>query len=220
MLEHVSDLLLQFDLPLLFVLESVQIGLKRNLLGGVGEPPITQPHPMTMAPGLAFEPEIAAEHKRLDTNAGAPNVGRGRVASANQIAQSLMQGIGHPDVCELTGTMEPGQGNGVPSVILDSLAWFARGKRGRADAASEPESRQLALYVVTARSSFVDELYGSMLLLDAASNLGDSRRRVLDIAEMPNLAEATGVGDSNGYCRLVYVQPNKCIDVAHRESPR
>jgi hypothetical protein len=107
------------------------------------------------------------------------------------------------------------QGDGIAPIVLDPITWFAWRQRRRANAADKAQRCQLPLNIVAARPGLLDELHGLVLLADPASEFGNSRRRVLDIADMPDLAKTTRIGDGDGNCGFVHVQPDKCADLVH-----
>src|SRR2546430_2976127 len=88
----------------------------------MGKAAVAQPHPMPMAPGLAYEPEIVAQQEGLNADPGAANVLGCRVTGTNQVTDRLMQKVGHPDVGEFAGAEKPCERDGVPTVILDPLS--------------------------------------------------------------------------------------------------
>jgi hypothetical protein len=135
------------------------------------------------------------------------------VARPNQVAQRLVQRVGDPDVAQLAGAVQARQGDGVTPVILDALPRFAGCQRGRTDAAVQSHACKLPLHVVAARSCFVDELDHAVPTRETTRQLPDRRRRVLDRAEVPDLAASAGNGDRDR--GLVHIEANKSANLFH-----
>src|SRR5689334_6998218 len=140
------------------MLEGIEIGLERDLLGWVREPPIAKPHLVTVAPGLPVIPEIIAQQEMLDPDASTPLIYAGCMSGTHEIAQGLMQAVRHPNERELAGTQQPGQRCRITGVILDSVPRLARRERWSADTGSESEFSQLSLNIIATASRLIHKL--------------------------------------------------------------
>jgi hypothetical protein len=138
----------------------------------------------------------------------APIVG-GRVAGTNQIAHRLMYRVRHPHPGQLASAMQPGQRHRIPPVGLDPLARPLRNQGRSDDQARMPKSLNLAVQPVSGRLRLVAE----MQLAVAAGQLADQPlhrpRRTRYLADKPNLAAATAVGDRDRMLGLCHVESDK-----------
>jgi hypothetical protein len=71
-------------------------------------------------------------------------------AQPDQVTHGLMRLIGHPDRCQLTGSMETGQHRGIAAVGLDAVARFAGDQGRRHHLAAMAEAGQLAMKTIAA----------------------------------------------------------------------
>ena len=126
MFENLRDLLFELGLAALFLFQRIQVGLERDLLRGMFELSIAEPHPMAVAPGLSFKPQVAAQQKGLDTDARAPDILASSMARSRQVSKCLMKRVGHPDVGKFASTMKPCERDRVPSIVLDPVPRLLR----------------------------------------------------------------------------------------------
>ena len=68
---------------------------------------------------------------------------------ASQIPHRLALGLRHPDRRQLAGPMEPGQGGGIPPIVLDPISRAARHLRGGGQQALGTQRAQEPVGLVT-----------------------------------------------------------------------
>src|SRR5690349_14703918 len=112
---------------------------------------------MTRAPWLALKSEVIAQQERLDTNPISPYVLTCRMSCPDKVAECFMQFIGHPDVGEFAGPMQPCQRDSITPIVFDAISGLAGRQRRRTNLTSESHASQLTLHVVAARSGLIDE---------------------------------------------------------------
>ncbi len=95
--EELRDLPLDADFVYFIVLKCVEVELECNLLGRMFEAAAQHPFAMPRAPRLAFEAQVVAQQERLDPDAVSAHVVGRRMSRPDQVAQSLVQRVRHPD---------------------------------------------------------------------------------------------------------------------------
>ena len=93
----------------------------------------------------AVNPAMAQQERKQLLALAAPIIS-GRLASADQIAHSLMRRIRHPHSRQLTGSMQSRQRHRIPPVGLDPLTQPLRDQRWRNHQAGVPKRLDLAQY--------------------------------------------------------------------------
>jgi hypothetical protein len=122
-LRKVSHVRLNFGLTCFVMFQSIEIGLKGNLLCWDGELPVAEPPTMACAPRLALEAEIATEHEGLDPDAISPDIPARGMPCPNQIPKCLMQTVGNPDVGKFSRTHALANGSGTGILRWTAAAW-------------------------------------------------------------------------------------------------
>jgi hypothetical protein len=86
-----------------------------------------QPRPVTFGPGApVVKPDPAPQQQLGQPVPAAHQIDAHRLARADQIAQRLLLGAGHPDRVQLARPQQPDQMLGITAVGLDPLARRAR----------------------------------------------------------------------------------------------
>jgi hypothetical protein len=105
------------------ILNRFPVFLQDQVLGRMLKGQLCQPARVHQGPRSAagIDPPVAQE-KGLQMLALLAQVRHCRLARPHQLAHGLMPLIRHPDGGQLAGPVQPGQGQGIPAVGLDTLA--------------------------------------------------------------------------------------------------
>ena len=134
---------------------------------------------------------------------GSAEVVLGVKPTADQVPQSLVLLTWDPDGCEIAGTKQSGQGDGVSIVSFDPITSASGNQRRRHHDAVHPKLSQLAMETVASRASLVgrDQLASAF---QQADRLVHCSRFIGDGAEKHGCHSVISDGDADG--RLVHVQ--------------
>lgn len=92
-----------------------------------------------------------AQQKRLQMLALLAQICHRDLSRPHQLAHGFMAWIRHPDGGQLTGPVQPGQGQGIAAIGLHTLARTLGDQRRGDDGTLMPERRDLALQAIVRR---------------------------------------------------------------------
>ena len=142
-----------------------------------------------------------------------------RLPCTDQIAYRLVHRVRHPNPGQLARPVQPCQRDGVAPVCLDPLTGPFR-DQGRSDHQTVvTEFLDLPTQPVTCRTRFKADLQSAVpsgKLLDGPL---DPRRRVLHLAQEPDLASAASLGDRHRMLGLGDVERDKSPAMLPHGSP-
>src|ERR1700691_1674778 len=101
----------------------------------------------------------------------------------------------------------------ISTIGLNPLAWLLRNQRWCNDRAVMPESRHLAIQSVSGRTGFVADVQLPVTIRQLADRLLNSRRRAIELANIPNLPVAPAIGNRQCMLLLGCVQPDECFAI-------
>lgn len=165
---------------------------------------------MPGAPGLlaGITPPIPQHHRRNRLPL-APQVVHRSLPRTNQLADSLVCLIGHPDRGELASPQQPCELRCIAAVRLHPVARPARDQRGRDHCALVTHSDQLPVKPIPGWASLVAEVEPRMTLPEPVYHPTDGRGVSLDLTKISYLTQPTLVGNGHGMPRLGDIQSDK-----------
>jgi hypothetical protein len=119
-----------------------------------------------------------------------------------EIAHRLVTPVRNPNRGELIGTQQLRQADRVAPVGLHMIAWPPRDQRRRDHHAFETEPLDLPVQPVSGRPRLVTERQPPIFGGELTHQLRRRRRRILDLAEKPDLTQPTAVRNRDRITQL------------------
>jgi hypothetical protein len=135
---------------------------------------------------------------------------RGR-AGADKVADRLMPLVRHPDLRQLAGPQQLRQRHGIAAVGLDAVARLPRDQGRSDDGAGMAELDDEAVQPVTGRPGLVAEGQLPELARQLGHHLAHALGRGVDLAQVPDLAVAPGLGDRDRVPLLGDIDPDESL---------
>ena len=157
MLQHLHHLLFQprhtgFGLP-----DRIHIFLEHNLLHGSVKLQPLQPPPVGFGPAAfaTLIPTVIPKQKGIQPLSGDPFHGFHVFAGPREIPHRFLFRLGHPDGCELTSPMQPGQRLTVAPIRLHPITRFRGNQRRRHHHTGLAQPRQLPIDRISTRTRLI-----------------------------------------------------------------
>jgi hypothetical protein len=145
-------------------------------------------------------------------------------ASANEIAHSLMPGIGHPHRRQFAGAQQSGEHNRIAPIRLHPVASAPRDQRWRHHHAGMAELDYQAVKPISGRSGLITKMHHAIFGDDPLQDPPHRIQRRIDLANEAYLAIAPTIGDRDGiaslcdidsdenFCRMFHGSSSSCED--------
>ena len=201
------------------LLMGIEVPLKGDLRGRMGELTIRQPESMPFAPGLALVDEVILQQKTLNSLSSLLHIIFGGMPGANESAYRFMQRIGNPNGRQLSGTSQAGKRLGIAVIVLHAVARTAQDMRRGDDPAVQAVFREISVNLVTAGPRFIDELHAPLGLSQSFYQTEQIGCRIRDVTLEPNFARSPGLRYCDGDGPLVNIEPDVRLNLVHHVSP-
>jgi hypothetical protein len=178
---------------------ALEVFFENGLHGGVGQDQLAQVTHVRLTPiGLALVAEAVAQEKAFETVTATAMIIDGVGASAAEVANGLVGGLGDVDGGQLAGAQETGQAAGIALVGFEGRTRLLGNERGSGDQTGDFELLEATRDTKTAGPGFVSDLQDGigMSLADAIDCFFQSLEVIGDGAEDADLAVATWFGVS------------------------
>ena len=139
--------------------------------------------------------------------------------SPDQIADSLVDHVRHPDPGQLARPMQPRQRDRVPPVGLDPLARPLRDQRRRNHHAVVAKIPNLPTQPVTRRPGLEADMQSIIPLGQLLDCPLDRRRPVLNLTKESDLAGPAALGNRHGVLHLRHVERDETFAILSHGSP-
>ena len=136
----------------------VQVFLEDDLLGRVVHDLLQEPGPMAPAPGgFARINAAVTQQKGHGALPGPALHADGVLSGPGQVPHGFVVGVGHLNRGEFSGPQQPGQGQGIPAVVFQTVAGAPGDQGGGGHQAAMALGRQMPVDLVAARSGLISE---------------------------------------------------------------
>lgn len=146
------------------------------------------------------------QQQRRDLLALGALVTHRRTAGAGEVAHRLVVRVRHPHRGQIAGAQLPGQRQRIPPIGLHPIAGLVRDQRRRHHDAVVAQVLDLPIQPVAGRSGFIGERQRGVFLCQPARQLRGRGRRVVDLAEIADLAVPSCLCDRHRVPQLRCVQ--------------
>jgi hypothetical protein len=172
---------------------------------------------MHLSPAFSGRREVPAVFQQvaLDMLPRASDVEGRALASAHEVTDGLVSLVRHPHEREFTGAEQACQLRRISMIVLDPLTWLARHSGRRGHSAFVASRFQVPSDTVPARPGFIDKLHALVFRLELSDQSIDGLNRIRDASKESDLTITTGFRDRNRDRRLVYVEPDKRVELCH-----
>ena len=151
-----------------------------------------------------------AEQKRGQAMLGATFIVLGSGALADEIAQCLVLGCGHPDRSEVAALIGASQLLGIAAIGFDLVARLLGDERRCNDLAVDAEVRELPVQGVARGTGFVADLQ-VLAAAELVDELAHCLGTVGELPEVPNLPAPLGDGRGDGFSVNIQAQISSTI---------
>ena len=180
-----------------------------------------QPAPMQSRPRRSVVMVAIAQQEAGELLSSLPQAPHRRYSRTNQIADRLVCLVGHPDLGQFAGAVQPGEVVRIPPVSLDPIPGLSRHQRRSHHRALVPHRTELSLHPVAARTCLVAK---SQLVPASGQLCGHCLQRCRGIQDLPilshfpQLATQPCFGHAGNYRILVHIKPGICDSPLHDPS--
>jgi hypothetical protein len=178
-----------------------------------------QPPPMQQRPGRSVVVVAVAQQEAGQLLTGLSQSAHRRLTRTDEIADRLVDLIGHPDRGQFTGAVQPAEVDRVSSVSLDPLARLARDQRWGNHGTVVSHSSKLPLNALAAWSGLITKPQFSSRMRKLHGQSLQGSRRIGDLPMLAHFSPQARFSQRDRYRILVHVKADIGDRLRHDPSP-
>ena len=143
----------------------------------------------------------------------------GVLSGPGQVPHGFVVGVGHLNRGEFSGPQQPGQGQGVPAVVFQTVAGAPGDQGGGGHQAAMALGRQMPVDLVAARSGLISEAQFGALGLEFPGHLVQGLQVAADPPVKSDLGTRTWLGNGHIHGHFMDIQPHIKYALSHGLPP-